>query len=756
MLLPSVRDEVITIFYAHSENKFGHKEPVIDHLKAVARLSKEFASSWNGEIEGEITGLFHDVGKYSDTFQKVLDKEAVHVDHATPGAAAVMYRYKAAAMAAALAIQGHHEGLQSGALDRLGQSISMKNQTSIFGKIYSSREYTKLLDRLLDEAEYVPDILRSDYPDLYKNGKNIPAMMYVRMLFSALTDADFLATEAHFNGNQKGMVYRSRGRELNPDEAYDKLLQYKRNIEIESKANSDMKQLRNDLFESCINSANQSKGLFTLTAPTGSGKTLAMLGFALKHAIHNKMRRIIVVLPFLNIIEQTAGIYRKIFGNSNDPSYIFEDHSLVEAPDGDFTGLLAENWDAPIIITTTVKFFESMFSNRSSQCRKLHNISNSIILFDEVQTMPVQLIISTLSALTSLCKRFGCSIVFSTATQPAFDTLNEFISKDSELPWKPEEIVNSKLNLFDRARRVNIIWHKERMPWDEIAYELGKTPQNLAIVNLRAHAQQLYEKTLSNCSDVFHLSTNMCPAHRIDTLNEVEWRLEHNMPCHLISTQCVEAGVDLDFPSVWRTMAPLESVIQAAGRCNRNGRGDGIVHVFVPELDEEKYPGEDYKKGAVELKMMLEDGNIDICDVGAIREYYNRYFKFIRVGEKNQKLLDAIKCLNFVDVSKLYRWIPSGGINVLVPYSPKIDVFNRLREAGLKREISRQWLSDARMISVDIRLKKESAIQNYLVEVKNYKDEGTGYFILLNESLYSDKTGLDVMGTGGEDFYIST
>lgn len=745
-----------TIYYAHSKNTAGYEELVIEHLKAVAYLSKKFASAWGCSDEGEITGLFHDIGKYTELFQKVLDKKAVHVDHATPGAAAVMYRYKVIAMAAALAIQGHHDGLQSGAPNRLGQSLLMKNEISDLGKTYSSRDYISLLDKLFSENPDIPFSIKSGYYDLCKNNKSTPAMIYARMLFSALTDADFLATEAHFEGNEHGMVFRREGMILDPDEAYNKLLSYKKTIEEESDASQTVKQLRYDLFEVCINTAIQPKGLFTLTAPTGAGKTLSMLGFALKHASHNEMQRVIIVLPFLNIIEQTAEIYRKIFPSNPEPPFVLEDHSLVDISEGEYTRLLSENWDAPIIITTTVKFFESIFSNRSSECRKLHNIANSVIIFDEAQTMPAGLTIPTLSTLTSLCKRFGCSVVFSTATQPAFDTLNDFISKNCELEWQPEEIVKSDLNLFGRSRRVNVIWPKEGMSWDEIACKLKETHQNLAIVNLRAHALELYGKTHDDkCNDVFHLSTSMCPAHRIDILNEVKGRLKDSLPCHLISTQCVEAGVDLDFPSIWRAMAPLEAVIQAAGRCNRNGRGDGTVHVFLPEIEEERYPGEDYKKGAVELKLMLEEGDIDICDTDIIRKYYDRYFKFVRMGEKNQKLLDAINCLDFSDVAKLYRWIPSGGINVLVPYESSIDVFNRLKDLGLRNEISRQWLNDARMLSVNVRLKQDSLLGDYLVEVKNKKGEGTGYFILLNESLYSNKTGLDVSGVGGDDFYIS-
>jgi len=747
------------MFYAHSENKAGIWENVISHLIAVSKLCKEFASEWGCESEGEIAGLFHDIGKYTDAFQKVLSGEFCKIDHATPGAAALLCQYRADGVAAAIAAQGHHDGLQSGHLDSLRSALSMKENRNQFGKTYSSTAFKELLNILLSDYQSIPSVenINSGYPGLCEQGKHIPAMLYVRMLFSALVDADYLATEAHFEGDNMGMKYREKSPELNPDVAITKLLDYKSKLEKNSKASSEINQIRKDLFTACNSAAKYPKGIFTLSAPTGAGKTMAMLAFALNHAKLNNQKRIIIVLPFLNIIEQTASIYKEILCEDSNSGYLLEDHSLSELNDN--ARLFSENWDSPLIITTTVKFFESLFSNRPTDCRKLHNIANSVVIFDEAQTMPARLTLPTLNALTALSSRFGCTIAFSTATQPAYESLNCFFSEKAELEWKPTEIVPADLRLFERSKRVKPIWNEQAMTFDHVAKQIVNANQVLAIVNLRRHAQELYNKVSDICenADTYHISTYMCPAHRLDVLKQVREQLAEELPCRLISTQCVEAGVDLDFPIVWRAMAPFEAIIQAAGRCNRNGRGEGIVNVFTPQLEEEKYPGEDYKRGAVTLKGMLMDKSIDLCDTKAIHTYYKKYFEFINIQNKNVELDNAITTHNFEDVEHNYHWIPSMGINILVPYKGQLEQFEALKEEGLNRGFSRKWAHSARQLCVNVILNNKTQIRDYITEVmiiKNRKErEGTGFYVLLNNSLYSEKYGLDVSCTGGEEFF---
>lgn len=752
------------MFYAHSENKVKKRETVLEHLTEVSRLCKEFTGEWDCDTEGEVAGLFHDVGKYTHAFQEVLKGNSIKIDHATPGAAALLFQYRLDGIASAIAVQGHHDGLQSGYFDSLKMALSMKESRNKLGKSYSTTSFNELISILLGEYQKLPlrDFIKSGYAGLCEQGMNIPAMLYVRMLFSALVDADYLATEAHFEGDEMGMKYRENAPALNPDVAIQKLVDYKDKLERCSKASTEINQLRKDLFDACYSAGEYSQGIFTLSAPTGAGKTLAMLGFALNHAKHKNKKRIIIVLPFLNIIEQTARVYKEILCDGGNPDYILEDHSLRNFDDGERTRLFSENWDSPLIITTTVKFFEALFSNRPTECRKLHNIANSIVIFDEAQTMPAGLTIATLNTLAALSSRFGSTIVFSTATQPAYESLSQYFSENAEMGWCPKEIVPKDLKLFKRSKRVKPIWHKQAMTFNQVAKQIAEANQVLAIVNLRRHAQELYNKVLELCDNTYsyHLSTYMCPAHRLDVLNQVKEQLAKGSPCRLISTQCVEAGVDLDFPVVWRAMAPFEAVIQAAGRCNRNGRGAGIVNVFTPQIEEDKYPGEDYKKGAVTLKGMLMDKSVDFCDTEAIHEYYKKYFDFIRIQEKGIELNKAITNRNFEDVQRLYHWIPSKGINVLVPYKEQMQQFEELKEIALESGYSRKWGYAARSLCVNVILNSKSQIKDYVTEVMVIKSgkekEGTGFYILLNNDLYNEKYGLDVSCTGGEEFFTVT
>ncbi|MDP3058106.1 MAG: CRISPR-associated helicase Cas3', partial [bacterium] len=625
-----------------------------DHLMEVACLAKAFAEEWGCGVEAEAASLMHDLGKYSELFQKVLKGEENHVDHATPGALALLKRYRNAGMAAALVVQGHHEGLQQGNPHDLQNSVKMSSSISASGRTYSDRDVALLLSRFATDGGHLPEHINSRYLS-EKNKGYIAHMLYVRMLFSSLVDADYLATEAHFNRTEKELAYRFRGTSLCPRQALEMLLIYKHSLESTSKASPSINSLRRQLFDICLEAGEKPPGIYTLTAPTGTGKTLATLAFALKHAEVNKLRRVIIVLPFLSIIEQTAREYRKVFNCLADDRYILEDHSLVDLPAEDESQLLAENWDAPLVVTTTVKFFEGLFANKSSACRRLHSIAKSVVIFDEAQTMPHGLAVPTLAVLTELCNSFGSSIVFSTATQPAFESLDQSVRVYSSGGWQPLEIVPSALELSKRAKRVKVAWrHRERLSWQQVSEEIVTCSQVLAIVNTRKQAKALYlaVQQASDHDNVFHLSTDMCPAHRIDSLQTIKQHLVAKRTCYLISTQCVEAGVDIDFPVVWRALAPLEAIIQAAGRCNRHDlEQQGKVHVFLSTLEDEKYPGPDYEHGAAQVKLMLEQGDIDLSDPEVIKKYYRDYFRVSGIENKNEKLQNAVKALDFPDVA---------------------------------------------------------------------------------------------------------
>lgn len=743
------------LYYAHTQDKAGKKEPVIDHLKEVAFLTKRFASVWGADKEGYVAGLFHDIGKYSELFQDILERRTTNVDHATPGALSLIKKYQQNAYAAALAIEGHHEGIKLGDPGNFLARIKMNDALSETAKKYSERDIDLLMKRLQSDQPLLPETVNSNYITLHRNNLNLAAMLYTRMLFSALTDADFLATEAHFQKTNQVYAYRRYNQILDSDKADKVLKQLLETIDgLRSegkKKNTAVQEIRDDLLENCLKGGEDPQGIYTLTAPTGAGKTYSMLAFALKHVKKHNLRRIIFVLPYLNIIDQMAKQFKELVKDLDQDIFILEDHSLAEFNENSDMKYLTENWDAPIVVTTTVKFFDSLFANRSTACRKLHNIADSIILFDEAQTMPVNLAPATLATILELEKRYGCTIVFSTATQPAFTTLNQEIKKYTlvDNSWHPQEIVDNNLRLFQRSKKVEVNWRKEPISWQDLAKEIAVEKQVLSVVNLRAHAKELYQavkeidtKDKIKTEGIFHLSTDMCPAHRLDTLEQIKNRLKYNDYCRLISTQCVEAGVDLDFPAVYRAFAPLDAIVQAAGRCNRNGReAFGRVEVFMPQA--EKYPSSDYEKATVEVKrLLLEKGDIDISSPEVLREYYSNYFSTFDTKNKSANLYKAIKSYNYPETAKLYNWIPQAGINVLVPYEPHLERYERLCEIARNRWINNEWLREARTISVNVFAGYDSPIFDYLEPVKDRDGIDTGWYILVDRSKYSSEIGL--------------
>lgn len=748
-------------YYAHSGNQTQDWEPVGEHIKLTAHLAKEFAQEWECQIEAEAAALLHDGGKYSDLFQKVLAHQAQHIDHATPGALALIKYYRNNGLAAAMAAKAHHEGLLTGIPKNFASMVAMKERTSTSGKTFSTRDTEKIIHLLNSDGFILPENIASEYPSLYSGNQSVAAMMYVRMLLSALVDADYLATEAHFNGSGKEYALRSRGKALHAEVLLENLLKYVDQVRKESNASPTTRQIRDDLFNVCLNGATQPRNIFKITAPTGAGKTLAMLAFGLRHASHNKLRRIIVVLPYLSIVDQTIGVYKAALQGNGTHELILEDHSLIKDQEGDTTRLLAQNWDAPIIVTTTVKFFEGLFANRPTECRRLHNITNSLILFDEAQTMPHGLAVYTLAALAELKQRYGCSVAFSTATQPPFGLFDSEIASLATTGWNPVEIVPPMLNLFERSRKVDVTW-KEQLSFDEVASHIAREPQVLIILNTRKQTRRLYSLLVEQMGKegIHYLSTDMCPSHRLDVIKEVKQGLSTESdnsakPCYLVSTQCIEAGVDIDFPSVWRALAPLEAISQAAGRCNREGRrSSGRVVVFRLNTEDEVYPDAWYKGAATQLKVMLAQRNneMDIISPLVIEEYYRQYWELRKTEFIESQLGDAIGGLDFQAAAKLYQWIPSNSINILVPYKSSFNEYIDLKELALNRRFNREWIQRARALSVSPRVNKNSELFNHVEQITNARGEATGWYLLINESIYREDIGLNYEDVSGALF----
>ncbi len=709
--------DAVPTFFAHSANNAGKWHLLIEHLQSVGMSARGFSREVAWADEATLAGLLHDLGKYGDRFQARLRGEDSGLDHWSQGAWLALKEYRA--VAAALAIQGHHVGLQRANADALRQ-MNLQNlaQHHPFQLALSDPDISRLKQRA--EADGLAFQAPSQMVLSHQNGMDtaIAAMLDVRLLFSCLVDADFLDTEAHFNGDASGKCYRPVGSSLDAVAALTALERYMTNkIRSGSQADPQVLVAREALWHACAQAAEQAPGLFTLTAPTGSGKTLALLRFALEHAARHGLKRIVLAVPFLTVIEQTARTYREIFADFPE-HFVLEHHSLAglgeETEERDAEGsqeqqrrLLAENWDVPIVLTTNVQLLESLFSNRPSACRKLHNLMQSVILFDEAQSLPQHLAVPTLAALSHLSERYRSTVVFATATQPAFDALDNAVTKHAVSGWKPVEAVPEHPALFKALKRVEVRWPQagEKSTWIDLANDVRQTDQVLVVLNLKRHALALLNE-LKDVDDVFHLSTNLCAEHRRAVLDTVRARLKSGKPCRLISTQCVEAGVDVDFPKVLRALAPLEAIAQAAGRCNREGRMTvpGEVVVFEPEEEggwRRCYPTHAYYQAAeVTRTMLIQQGSLDINDPDIFRAYYHRLYDLNDPASKNTELAEAIQSLDFVEIARLYRLINQNAIQVLVPWADRWSDFETLRVEAERDGISGNWMRRAQGLAV--------------------------------------------------------
>jgi CRISPR-associated helicase Cas3/CRISPR-associated endonuclease Cas3-HD len=718
----------------------------------VAELAEEFAKSYAPE-EAVLAGLLHDLGKYGELFQKRLRGEGSGIDHWSIGAWRALQNDIRAA-AAALAIQGHHTGLLKGDKDSF-RNIDPKRLSMNPEITLSCDDLNWLDERLKEDGIY----LKPPAAPIKAHKTETPAstMVDVRMLFSALVDADFLDTSRHFYTERKAGLF------LEPKKAFQILEEDIRNRSQNKSSSKELSELRSDLWKASLEAAAEDMGIKTLSAPTGSGKTLAMLGFALQHAIKHNLKRIIFVIPYLSIADQTVSIYRELFRNHFPDEYVLEHTSLANMSQNTTAGItdmekdlarrqeeLTENWDAPIVVTTSVQFLESLFSNRSSACRKLHNIAESVVLFDEVQTLPMHLVIPILAALSRLAEHYRTTIVFSTATQPAFTHLDEKVKETGCSGWKSTEIVPKELNLFDRSKRVEFHWPKkdEKLNWEILSNKMINDEQSLTIVNLKRHAISLIKALQEQGSEnIYHISTSMCPAHRVDILKEIKEHLNKNLPCHVVSTQCIEAGVDIDFPVVYRAMGPLDSIAQAAGRCNREGKKNhGDVFIFNPEEDGVLYPPGGYEKAAQATKILLyfRKTKMDIDDPELFNKYYQCLYSLSKPEKLKEDLKEAIETQNYQKAAQEFGLIENSTIRVLVPYKKNLQEYERLIANVREKGISREWIRTATPYTINIFLPNaKSPTWGYLENV-HLKDKSPTkeWFIYLEEKHYDDLLGL--------------
>ncbi len=681
--------------YAHSANANGDRQLLIEHLRNVSTLARDFGQHFGAGDIGYLAGLWHDAGKADPEWQRrLIESEQgsrggpIGIDHKLAGV--LLARNQGAAFGiVGPVIHGHHGGIRNPRTE-LGPWIDEKSKLS------------GPKDALESIAAVMPDLRGQEQPAIPEGVRTnaLNAELFIRFTYSALVDADSLDTEAHRLGGPPEV----RGNPVTLTELWARFQRFVANQP--DSPPSDVTNVRRAVFEDCLAASSKPQGIFRLTVPTGGGKTRSGMAFALRHAIEHDLRRIIVAVPFTTITQQTASVYRDIFG---DDHAVLEHHSAAvegqgPAPEDDdsyddsslWQRLAADNWDAPIVVTTTVQLFESLFSNRRGKTRKLHNLSRSVIILDEAQALPAHLLSPILDAVAQLARNYGCSVVLSTATQPAFESIQEF--RDIQA----QEMVSDYRSHFDLLRRVEYEWlNKSPQAWKNVA-DLMRTERSvLTIVNTKRHAIELLDELAD--PETLHLSTLLCGAHRNEVLQDVRRRLAAGIPCRVVSTQVVEAGVDLDFETVFRAEAPLDAIIQAAGRCNREGfRERGRVMVFRPPDD--AIPGGSYKTGRDVARVVSNLPGFDPSSVSTINTYFERLFESGVDSDRNniQSLRSA---LDFPAVAEKFRMIEDDSYDVIVryPFSDTGRIDDLIEDLLGRRRSPRNVLRELQPHTVSIR-----------------------------------------------------
>jgi len=729
-------------YWAHTHKDPTRWQTLQEHAAQVARLAAEKAQPFGDSEQADLAGKLHDLGKYGDLFQRRLEGKEKGLDHWSAGAHLALFEYRAPALA--LAIQGHHIGLQSGAKENLMAMRLREDGQGFPPELRLSETRLEVLkERLQSDGLELPP--PSQAPIALP--QSAAAMLETRMLFSALVDADFLDTERHMQGPE---VLRPEPPPLQATEALERLEARLAQLAADPGIPSQIRALRRTVAQACAEAALEGR-LFTLTAPTGSGKTLAMLRFALKRAAQDpRIRRIVVVLPYLSILDQTVQIYRELFADFGY-HYILEDHSLAYRPlrkelsdEQDILErerrLLSENWEAPIILTTHVQLLESLHASRPGACRKLHNLAGSVLLFDEVQTLPTPLAVPTLKTLAHLASdKYGSVVVFATATQPAFDTLHAKVQENEPQGWQPREIVPNPAALFGQSQRVAVEWWlKNPTPNPALATLLAADSQALAVLNLKRQAQALFQQAQERgLEGLYHLTTALCPAHRKEVLREIKARLDRREPCRLIATQVVEAGVELDFPIGYRALGPLEAIAQTAGRVNRHGlRREGRLVVFLPE--DEGYPDRAYAQAAKLTLALQAEGGLELTPA-TFRRYYQSLYRIQQVSDP--EIEGLIKTQNYAELARRYRIIETPAVNVVVPYNEEaLALMQEARERG----IAADWLHRARPYTVPFFLPHggpPAFLETVFLRYGRQKSEVPDWFLSPDPACYDPSLG---------------
>lgn len=636
-------------------------QTIKEHLEGTAKLSGEFAEKFGKQDWGYCCGMLHDIGKYSIDFQKrILGENNYRVDHSTAGARVCLEKGGKYSFLE-YCIAGHHAGLPN-----YGNNYDESTDSTLSG-----RRLKKLSDYQAYQTEIEVPAINSMPIDLKRTvNPDFSLSVFMRMIYSCLVDADFLDTEAFMKEGKQG---RNSGENI--EILFKKLENYisgwLKNQDIDT-----VNGRRTEILKNCLEMGKTEKGLFRLTVPTGGGKTVASLAFALRHVLENKMDRIIYVIPYTSIIEQNAKVFRDILGEEN----VLENHCNVDYESSEELlpmQLASENWDKPIVVTTNVQFFESLFANKSSKCRKLHNIANSVIIFDEAQMLPNDYLKPCIAMIEELVNNYQASAVLCTATQPALTSFfHEGISAKELCPRMEEQFEFFKRTVFEN---VGVLTE------NDLIQRLEKEYQALCIVNTKKRAQRIYKQLEGE--GVYHLSTSMYPKHRRRILREIRERLQKNKKCILISTSLVEAGVDLDFQSVYRELAGVDSMIQAAGRCNREGlRPEKESKVYIFQFEgKENVLGQ---RQQIDVAKSVIADNRDISDMESITQYFEMLYHIKGDSLDKKKILDEFrnKRYNFAKVGKEFKLIEQNTKTIFINYETEAnETLCLLKERGFTR-----------------------------------------------------------------------
>lgn len=729
----------MVMYIAHRRDD-GSEQPLLEHLVGTAEKASCYANDFGKKETAFICGLLHDIGKYSDEFQNRIKNDGKLCDHSTAGAKVLKSMSPAMGNLVGYVIAGHHTGLlNGGGWGASGQDGSLQG---------------RLKKEVPDFSAYSGEVTADLYPPLSSIARQLAGTkpldernqgycfsFLVRMIFSCLVDADFLDTEEFMNEEKI-----TRGVECSFAELEAKVIRHASGFNTVP----DINKKRREIFEHCIRKAKEAPGVYKLSVPTGGGKTISSMAFSLRHIRYNPaLRRIIYVIPFTSIIEQNAKVFSDILGDK----YVLEHHSNYDFDKNDerkynIKKLSAENWDIPVVVTTNVQFFESIYGNKSSKLRKLHNVANSVIILDEVQMIPTDYLMPCVKALEELVNNYNCSVVLCSATQPEAE---RFMSEKI----RAEEICSNISGLYEffNKTRIKFIGNKTA---DELVRRLEGVDKCLLIVNTKRQARKLYEKLKKSYGHegVYHLSTYMCPDHRFEKIHEIKERLNQEVRCIVVSTSLIEAGVDVDFPVVYRAMCGLDSIIQAAGRCNRERKKD-LAYVYVFDFADEEYkvskssPFGNYLWQRQSITEIIANRYEDVTRPEAIKEYFDMLFSNASVSELDKKSI--VKKLNegfdknspmdfdfdFEGIARDFKMIDDNKYSVIVRYNNDAEKKINELEYGY---YSRDKLRSMQKYTVGLSIHEFSKLR----EIGAVKELGENIGILISREDYSEEIGIKV------------